>query len=182
MLPTQLFLTSGIGTHKEDKNARDRASVQAGISRLNLVSVSSILPAGIKLIDRATFDSRVKDGQIVFAINGICQSNKPGQRVTASLSLAVPHDPTVTGFVTELFEYPGLQEDQARQRTEKMVLQLFAEQHGDTKFVADDVWQPTNSEYEIANHPLRLLTVSQSGVCNEDGDFTCAIVAAVFLK
>ncbi len=52
-IPTRFFVTSGRGINKTSElNAFDLALLKAGIGEQNLVSVSSILPSGIKQIER----------------------------------------------------------------------------------------------------------------------------------
>ncbi|HXY46988.1 MAG TPA: pyruvoyl-dependent arginine decarboxylase [Thermoplasmata archaeon] len=52
-IPTRFFVTSGKGINKTSElNAFDLALLQAGIGEQNLVSVSSVLPVGIRQVDR----------------------------------------------------------------------------------------------------------------------------------
>lgn len=52
-IPTRFFVTSGKGINKTSElNAFDLALLQAGIGEQNLVSVSSVLPIGIRQVDR----------------------------------------------------------------------------------------------------------------------------------
>jgi arginine decarboxylase len=52
-IPTRFFATSGKGANKvSELNAFDLALLQAGIGDQNLVSVSSVLPIGIRQVDR----------------------------------------------------------------------------------------------------------------------------------
>lgn len=52
-LPTKFFVTSGEAISKvSDLNAFDQALLKAGIGECNIVAVSSILPVGIKQVDR----------------------------------------------------------------------------------------------------------------------------------
>ena len=60
-----LFLTKGIGTHKEKLASFEMALRKAGIAQFNLVQVSSIIPPGCKIISRAEGIRRLKPGQIV---------------------------------------------------------------------------------------------------------------------
>lgn len=181
MIPTRLYLAQGVGTHKQNKNARDRASTPAGLADLNLLPVSSVLPAGIRLIGPEEFRSSVTPGQIVPAIHGICESNTVGQIVTATLTAVLPDDPEVVGYVAETYEWPGLTSEMAVRRTETSALQLFAERHGEDDFVADDVWRATRKDYTIAGHRVTLRTLHAEGEVNWEGDFCVALVAAVLL-
>ena len=62
LIPTKLFLTKGVGRHKDKLQSFELALRSAGIQHCNLVSVSSIIPPnceiipakeGIKLLQRA---------------------------------------------------------------------------------------------------------------------------------
>lgn len=180
-LPTRLYLCAAAGSHKENKNARDRASVQVGLHDKNLVATSSVLPPGIRLITREEFDDLTRPGQIVFTIHGLCEGNVPGQRVSAALCAAVPDDPGVTGYVTEVFEHPGVEEEWARRRAETMALQLFAERNGDPHFVADQAWELGRTEYTVVGRDVTLHAVSATAVANWEGHYAAALVAAVLL-
>jgi arginine decarboxylase len=181
MIPTKAYFCKGVGTHKEDKNALDAASREAGIGRLNIVKVSSILPPGIEWIDRPTFDSLVKPGQIVHAIESVTISNVPGQVVTSCIARVRPWDSKQTGYVAEIECIPGITPDVMVQRVGTMALQLFAEESGDMSFVAAKVWEPGKEVYGVAQQTVTLDHMVASGVCNLDGDYTAAIVMVVLL-
>jgi arginine decarboxylase len=179
--PTRLYLASGSGVAKENKNARDHAGDEMGISDLNVVTVTSILPAGIRLIERDEFRSSVVGGQVVFAIDALCESNVPFQTVNSTLTVALPEDPDVVGYVAELFEFPGITDQGARQRVEKMVLGLFANHQGADEQEAAGQWQDGKTDYTIAGKAIRLHTMQAAAVVPENGDYACALVAAVLL-
>jgi hypothetical protein len=53
-VPSRFFVTSGKGINKTSElNAFDLALLQAGIGEQNLVNVSSVLPIGVRQVDRA---------------------------------------------------------------------------------------------------------------------------------
>ena len=51
-VPKKIFLTKGIGFHKEKLASFELALREAGIAPLNLITVSSILPPHCKFIDK----------------------------------------------------------------------------------------------------------------------------------
>ena len=64
-VPSRFFVTSGRGINKTSElNAFDLALLQAGIGEQNLVSVSSVLPTGIRQVDRA----RISRGAITHCV------------------------------------------------------------------------------------------------------------------
>jgi pyruvoyl-dependent arginine decarboxylase len=186
MKPTKVFFTSGFGTHKENKNARDRASTEAGIGDINLLETSSILRPGIQVISRAEFEELIKSGQVdpgecLCAVNGVCESNVPGQKVCSGMAWVRPWDKSKTGYISELFEHPGIQEDIMKQRVETMALQLYADRRGFKGFSAENVWENGKKYYEINGEKVTLESMVVSEVCNIDGDYSVALVAAILI-
>ena len=51
-VPKKIFLTKGVGFHKEKLASFELALREAGIAPLNLITVSSILPPYCKFIDK----------------------------------------------------------------------------------------------------------------------------------
>lgn len=180
-VPTKVCWVKGVGTHKEDKNARDAASRAAGIGKMNLVSVTSILPPDIKEITVEEFKGLVKPGQIVYAIHGVCESNVPGQKVIMGMGRCRPWEKTKAGYVSEIYEHPGIQEDVIKQRVETMALQIFADENFVGGFAAENMWKPGQTTYKVGGHTVEVDSIIASGVCNMDGDYTCAMVIALFL-
>jgi arginine decarboxylase len=52
LVPKEIFLTKGVGRHKYRLKSFEEALRKAGVAQQNLVSVSSILPPGCKIISR----------------------------------------------------------------------------------------------------------------------------------
>jgi arginine decarboxylase len=52
LVPKKIFLTKGVGFSRERLASFEQALQDAGISPLNLVEVSSILPPGCKVISK----------------------------------------------------------------------------------------------------------------------------------
>jgi len=72
MLPTKMFLTRGVGRHKEKLASFEDALRDAGLAEYNLVNVSSIYPPGCKLIRREEGKKLLSPGQIVYCVMGTC--------------------------------------------------------------------------------------------------------------
>jgi arginine decarboxylase len=181
LMPGRLYLASGVGSAKENKNARDHASAGIGLADLTLVAGTSVLPAGIQLIDRDAFRAAVTPGQVVFAIHGICEANEPGRRVNSTLSVAIPADGQGTGYVAELYEWPGIEDAEAVRRTEQMAIQLYAERQGAGPFDPRFLWESGRTRYRLAGREVDIHTIQAAGVVNADGDWCCALAAAVLL-
>ena len=68
IIPERMFLTKGVGKHKEQLSSFELALRNAGIANFNLVRVSSIFPPGCKLIGKKLALRVLKDGQVVFTV------------------------------------------------------------------------------------------------------------------
>ena len=58
LVPRGMFLTKGVGRHREELHSFELALRDAGIEKCNLVQVSSILPPGCRLIAKAQDNPR----------------------------------------------------------------------------------------------------------------------------
>ncbi|MEW5759781.1 MAG: pyruvoyl-dependent arginine decarboxylase [Candidatus Thermoplasmatota archaeon] len=80
-LPTKFFVTSGKAVSKvSDLNAFDMALLDAGIGEQNLVSVSSILPRGIKQVE----PMKLPTGAITYCVLAQQRGNE-GEMISAGI-------------------------------------------------------------------------------------------------
>jgi arginine decarboxylase len=95
-IPTRFFVTSGKGINKTSElNAFDLALLQAGIGEQNLVNVSSVLPIGIRQIDREPMPR----GAITHAVLAR-QGGGEGEVISAGIAYAFRADGQ-GGYVAE---------------------------------------------------------------------------------
>lgn len=106
---SRYVLRSGRGTGRRALNAFDAALVDAGVGNYNLIKVSSILPPGAV---RGTEIPLIAGSRLPIAY-GAQVVEEPGQRVSASVSIGIPKDPTLNGVIME-FHAPGTAEDAER--------------------------------------------------------------------
>ena len=64
MIPKYFFLTKGVGKHREQLQSFELALREAGIQHCNIVSVSSIVPPGCKMISRENGLKLIRPGAI----------------------------------------------------------------------------------------------------------------------
>jgi len=94
--PTRFFIASGNATSTiSGLNAFDQALVTAGISEANLVPVSSVLPKGIKQVEKAL----IERGAITFCVLAR-EDGKGGETISAGLAYVLRNDGT-GGYVAE---------------------------------------------------------------------------------
>lgn len=96
MMPRKFFVSSGKAVSKvSDLNAFDMALRDAGIGEQNLVSVSSIIPATCRQIDRRTLPM----GAITHCVLAQQRGNE-GETISAGISYAMRAD-RLGGYVAE---------------------------------------------------------------------------------
>src|SRR5260370_4555641 len=96
-----IFLTKGVGKHREKLTSFELALRSAGIAEYNLVRVSSIFPPNCKLIPLQEGLKRLTPGQIVFTVMHENASNEPHRLIAASVGCAIPSNPAHYGFLAE---------------------------------------------------------------------------------
>jgi len=178
LVPKKVFFTNGVGTHKKELRSFELALRDAGIERCNLVTVSSILPPGCKIISRAKGLAELVAGQITFTVLARCSSNEPHRLIAASVGCAVP----TKGFYGYLSEYHayGETERQAGDNAEDMAVAMLASTLG-LEFDENKSWDELKKVYHISNKVVRAMNVTQSAVVSPSGDYSTVLAAAVFL-
>ena len=90
IIPERMFLTKGVGKHREQLSSFELALRNAGIANFNLVRVSSIFPPGCKMIGKKLGLRLLKDGQVVFTVMSSNATCEPNRLVSASVGVAIP--------------------------------------------------------------------------------------------
>lgn len=103
-VPQEVWLTSGVGEGSTRLNAFDKALFNAGIGNLNLMKVTSILPARARIVDLRQEGKQVDIpfGCLVPTVYTTVASDVPGQKIACGLVLAVPEDRNVNGVIFEV--------------------------------------------------------------------------------
>lgn len=95
-IPTKFFVTSGEAISKvSELNAFDQALINAGIGEQNLISVSSVLPAGIKQVEK----QKLPTGAITHCVLAQQRGNE-GEMISAGIAYAFRLDGQ-GGYVAE---------------------------------------------------------------------------------
>src|SRR3989337_2464103 len=96
-LPKQIFLTRGVGRHREQLSSFELALRTAGIAACNIVRVSSIFPGGCKLISRTEGCRNLPPGEVICAVMSKTAPREPHRLIASSIGLALPADKRVYG-------------------------------------------------------------------------------------
>src|SRR3989339_1781659 len=99
-VPDKIFLTKGVGRHKERLASFEMALRDAGIQAVNYVQVSSIFPPNCKLISKEQGLKLIKPGQIAFIVMSRNETNEPHRLISSSVGMALPSDPSSYGYLS----------------------------------------------------------------------------------
>ncbi|EJW11865.1 arginine decarboxylase, pyruvoyl-dependent [Rhodovulum sp. PH10] len=177
-VPTQVFLTRGVGVHKQPLTAFEYALRDADIEQQNLVTVSSILPPRCRLITREQGVPTLAPGEITFCVMARTETNEPGRRIAASIGLARPKDPSVYGYISEHHGF-GMTETEAGDYAEDLAASMLASTLG-IEFDPDAAWNERKKLYETTDLIVDTLSFTAAATGADDGRWTCAVAAAVF--
>lgn len=164
-LPRYAFFIHGKGEDKDRLQAFDIALREAGPVVHNLVTVSSILPAGCQIISREEGFSRLKYGQITFCVMARQDSNTPGEKIAASIGAGRLREKEHYGFISE---YHSLGEDAetAGQQAEELAAQMLAIKLG-------------LSSEEVAS--LERFHVSEAATVGQSGNWVSVLALCIFV-
>lgn len=101
ILPTKIFLTKGVGIHKDKLLSFDLALRDAGIAKYNLVTVSSIFPPNCKILSKEEGIRLLKPGQILFCVLSKNETNEPNKLISSAIGIASPNDSNYHGYLSE---------------------------------------------------------------------------------
>lgn len=177
-VPSKLFLTKGVGVHREKLTSFEMALRSAGIARHNLVRVSSILPPGCQIIDRRRGVGMLSPGQVVFCVLAEMATNEPGRRATASIGLAVPHSAAQYGYISEHHAY-GESERVAGDYAEDLAASMLATTLG-LPFDPDEAWDVRREQWRLGGKIVETQNHTVVAQGPEEGGWVTVVSAAVF--
>jgi arginine decarboxylase len=175
---SEVFLTRGVGRHREKLASFEMALRDAGLAHFNIVRVSSILPAGARIVSRAVGLRRLDPGQIVFAVVSDNATDEPHRLVAASIGMAKPKDTEMYGYLSEHHSF-GQKESTAGDYAEDLAAQMLATVLG-LPFDPDSSYDERKEIWKISGEIVRTSNITQSAMGDKNGAWTSVIAAAVF--
>jgi arginine decarboxylase len=179
MVPTKMFLTKGIGVHRDKLASFEAALRSAGIEKCNLVYVSSILPPKCQIIHKDAGLQQLNPGQITFCVMARMESNEPNRLMSAAVGLAVPRDGEHYGYLSEHHTF-GETSKKAGEYAEDLAATMLATTLG-VEFDSDKAWKEREQIYKASGHIFKTTNICQSAEGHKDGMWTTVIAAAVLL-
>lgn len=177
-IATHFFLTRGVGVHRERLTAFEYALRDADIEQQNIVTISSILPPGCIEVDRAVGVPTLRPGEITFCVLARIETDEAGRRISASIGLARPVDPSMYGYISE-HHGNGMTERQSGDYAEDLAATMLASTLG-IEFDADAAWDERKAVYETSHLIIGSKSITAAATGDERGHWTCAVAAAVF--
>jgi arginine decarboxylase len=179
MVPTHMFLTRGVGVHKEKLASFEEALRSAGIAYCNLVSVSSIFPPDCKIIPRKRGEKLLNPGEITFCVMARSETNERNRLISASIGLAIPSGRHVNyGYLSEHHAY-GETDEEAGEYTEDLAAQMLATTLG-IKFDPNVAWKEREQVFKMGRDIVRTQNITQSAI-GKPHLWTTVVACAVFI-
>ena len=178
-VPNKIFLTKGVGKHRERLSSFELALRSAGIASCNLVRVSSIFPPNCKLISRSEGLKLLRPGQVTFVVLSENSTREPHRLIASSIGLALPADKSMYGYLSEHHSF-GETEDRAGEYAEELTAEMLATTL-DVEFDPDLNWDEKKEIYRISNKLVRTMNITQSAVGDKRGLWSTVMTAAILI-
>lgn len=178
-VPSKVFLTKGVGRHREKLQSFEMALRHARIAQFNLVRVSSIFPPACRITARNDGVMRLRPGQVVHCVLSDAATNEPHRLIAASVGLSIPKNSEYHGYLSEHHSF-GQNEKQAGDYAEDLAAEMLATTLG-VSFDADKSWNERRGQWTISGEIVKTMNVTQSAVCDSHGLWTTVVAGAIFV-
>ena len=176
--PSKIFLTKGVGKHREKLASFEMALRHAGIAQCNLVRVTSILPGNCKLISREEGQKLMTPGQIVFCVISDNATNEPHRLIAASVGVSIPNDPGKYGYLSEHHSF-GETEEKAGDYAEDLAASMLATVLG-VDFDPNTSYDERKEVWRLSQEIVVTRNVTQSAIGDKEGLWTSVVAGAIF--
>lgn len=177
--PTKIFFTKGVGRHKDYLQSFELALRMAGIEKCNLVSVSSIFPAGCKRLSKEEGVKMLEPGQITFCVMARNSTNEANRLIASSIGVALPSDGNQYGYISEHHPF-GESEKISGEYAEDIAAQMLATTLG-IEFDPEQAWDEREQVYKASGQIYKTFNITQSAEGDRAGIWTTVISGAVML-
>jgi arginine decarboxylase len=179
LIPRKLFLTRGVGVHREKLTSFEMALREAGIAHFNLVRVSSIFPPNCKIVTKEEGLPLLQAGEIVFAVLAEMSTNEPGRRIASSIGVARPADTDKYGYLSEHHTY-GQTEQEASDYAEDLAATMLATTLG-IQFDAEKDYNERKEQYMMGGEIVDTTSITMAVTAHPGGVWTTTIAAAILI-
>lgn len=178
LIPKELFLTRGVGRHKEKLSSFEMALRHAGIAEYNLIRVSSIFPPHCKVISKQAGLDKLQPGQLVPCVISQCESNEARRLLAASVGMAIPKEPSRYGYLSEHHSF-GQTHEVAGDYAEDLAAEMLATILG-VPFDSEKSWDEKREQWKISGQIVRTRNITQTAL-GRNNLWTTVIAAAILI-
>ena len=178
-IPKNIFLTKGMGVHKEKLASFELALRLAGIASYNLISVSSILPPNCEIINRDAGKNMLHPGQVVPVVLARSESNKPNTLVSSGVGIAIPKNRNDYGYLSE-HHTTGMNKNQMEDYVEDLAAEMLATTYG-LEFDPDASWDEKRELWNIDDRIVETKSIVEISDTDSSGKWTTVVCAAVLI-
>jgi arginine decarboxylase len=178
-VPRAMFLTKGVGRHKEKLASLEMALRKAGIAPYNLVKVSSIFPPRCRVLSRAEGLRSLSHGQVVHTVMSEIATEEPHRLVSASIGIAIPKDRDLYGYLSE-HHACGETDSVSGEYAEDLAASMLATILG-VDFDPNSNYDEKKEIWRISDKIFRTSNITQSAIGDKHGLWTTCIAAAVLI-
>lgn len=178
-IPRKLFLTKGVGRHREKLSSFELALRSAGIAKYNLVKVSSIVPPNCQVISRRAGLHLLSPGQIIHCVLSQNATNEAHRLLAASIGVALPKNRDNFGYLSEHHSF-GQKERVAGDYAEDLAASMLAYTLG-VEFDPDSSYDEKKEIWKISTQIVRTTNITQSAVGDKSGRWTTVLAAAILV-
>ncbi len=178
-VPKEIFLTRGVGRHKEKLASFELALRKAEIAEFNLIRVSSIFPPGCHVISKRFGLSKLTPGQIVPCVMSQSETNEPRRLMAASIGLAIPKEKNQYGYLSEHHSF-GENDDTSGNYAEDLAAEMLATILG-VDFDPDKSWDEKREQWKISGKIVRTRNITQTALGDKRRLWTTVVAAAILI-
>lgn len=178
--PHEVFLTKGVGVHKDRLTSFELALRKARIAWMNLVHVSSIFPPNCKIVPIEKGLTHMKPGQIAYCVMARNETNENRRLISSSVGLAVPKDPDMYGYLSEYHDY-GVDDKHSGEYAEDLAANMLCTILG-VDYDQDASYNQKREIWNISNQIYKTMSITQSAHGQKGGLWTTTLAACVFVR
>lgn len=178
-VPKKVFLTKGVGRHKEKLASFEEALRDAKIANFNIVPVSSIMPPHCKLIPASEGVRKLRSGQILHAVLARNATNEHHRLLCASIGMAIPKNRSLHGYISEHHSF-GESDQMSGDYAEDLAAMMLSTTMG-ISFESDSSWDTKRQIWRMSGKIVKSTNMTQSAIASKSV-WTTVVAAAVFCE
>lgn len=178
-VPQKMFLTKGLGVHKEKLASFEMALRDARIAPFNIVEVSSIFPPQCQMISVEEGMRELSPGQIVHVVMSKNHCQEPQRLMAASVGVAIPADRRMYGYLSEHHSF-GQDQEAAGRYAEDLAATMLATILG-VDFNPDSSWDEKKEIWKISGKIVETTHLTQTAFGHPEGLWTTVLAAAILI-